>query len=87
MIKYNIYLQHLDLQTTGFIEPAIKLLTSFLRKSQALRCIHLCGNKGLTEDVYAWIRNRIHAKDAEESFSIPPTKNQYKVEKEEEKNE
>ena len=74
-IKYNIYLQHLDLQSTGLIPPAIKFIVTLLRKSQALRCLHLCGNKGLTDDLFIWIRERIHARPYEEPHSIMPTKN------------
>ena len=86
-IKYNIYLQHLDLQSTGLIVPAIKYITNLLCKAQALRCLHLCGNHGVTEELHAWIRNRIHAKPPEEVYQINPTKHQYQVEKEEEMKE
>jgi len=43
-IKYNQVLNHINLENTGLIAPAIKYLSSLLRKSQALRCLHLCGN-------------------------------------------
>lgn len=61
-IKYNTHLIHLNLERCGLIEPAIKSITALLRKSQALRCLHLCGNEGLSPDLVEWIRTRIHAK-------------------------
>ena len=48
-VKYNISLIHLDLQNTGLIRPFILYIAHFLTRAQSLRCIHLCGNPGLTE--------------------------------------
>ena len=62
-IKYNTYLIHIDLTMTGLIEPALKFLTALLRKSQALRCLHLCGNIGISPKLIHWIYRRIHAKE------------------------
>ena len=33
LIKYNVYLVHLDLTTTGLIFPAIRYICALLRKS------------------------------------------------------
>jgi len=43
------------------IEPAIKFIVPLLRKSQALRCLHLCANEGISPKMVDWVRNRIHA--------------------------
>ena len=61
-IKYNLNLVQLNLENTGLNAPAIKYLTSLLRKSQALRSLNLSGNGGLSSDMEEWVRNRIHAK-------------------------
>ena len=63
-IKYNVNLVHLNLEKTGLSEPAIKYIAALLRKSQALRCIHLCGNEGLSPELIEWVRERVHAKPA-----------------------
>ena len=63
---------HLNLERTGLIEPALKFLTALLRKSQALRCLHLCGNEGLSERLISWIRVRIHARKEREPVVINP---------------
>ena len=65
-VKYNTYLVHLDLTETGLIEPAVKYLAALLRKSQGLRCMHLCGNKGITDESLDWIKKRIHAQSLPE---------------------
>ena len=60
-VKYNCYLTSINLENTGLIEPAIRFLVAILRKSQALRCLHLCANEGINPEVVAWTRNRIKA--------------------------
>ena len=47
-IKYNTYLVHLDVSNCGLNEPALKFLASFLTKSQALQCLHLDNNEGVS---------------------------------------
>lgn len=69
-IKYNAYLLHLNLQTTGLIDPSVKFIASLLRKSQALSSLHLCDNKVAPETV-DWIRSRIHARPKEDHFIKP----------------
>ena len=54
-IKYNMFLNHLDLSMTGLIAPAIKYLSALLRKSQALRCFHLDGNPGIDDEMVDWV--------------------------------
>ena len=61
-IKYNTKLTHLNIERCGLIAPAIIFITGLLRKSQALRCLHLCGNMGLSQELVEWMRHRIHAK-------------------------
>ena len=61
-IKYNPQLYHLNLERCGLIDPALKYIVALLRKSQALRCLHLCGNVGLSPELIEWIRLRVHAK-------------------------
>jgi len=77
-IKYNTYLVHLDLKACGLIAPALKYLAALLRKSQALRVFHLNGNKGIDDELVAWIQKRIHAKIIEPAFVVPASKTQYK---------
>lgn len=67
-IKYNVYLVHLNLENTGLCEPAILLIVPFLRKSQALRCLHLSANECITPEIVEWTRKRIHAKAQKEPF-------------------
>ena len=79
-IKYNTYLVHLDLTMTGLIEPAIKFIVALLRKSQALSCLHLCGNKGImksgkiNKELKKWVKARIKAKKLKPPMHIPPCK-------------
>ena len=61
-IKYNIFLVHLNLEHCGLIGPAIKYIAALLRKSQALRCLHLCGNTGVNDEMVEWVKTRIHAR-------------------------
>jgi len=58
-IKYNTLLVHLDLGNTGLIEPAVKYIVGFLPKSQALQCLHLDGNSGVSESSITWISERV----------------------------
>ena len=76
--KYNLQLTHLNLEKTGLIVPAIKYLAALLRKSQALRCLHLCGNEGVTPEVVSWIRDRIHAKREPVPVKVRPPSAQLK---------
>ena len=71
-IKYNPKLIHLNLERCGLKAAAIKIITAMLRKSQALRCLHLCGNLGLSHEVIEWIRYRIHARQAHGDNRIEP---------------
>ena len=77
-IKYNTKLNHLNMERCGLIEPAIKFLAPLLRKSQALRCLHLCGNLGLSKNLIEWIRDRIHAKKSRGERVMEPMCNQKK---------
>ena len=61
-VKYNPFLIHLDLQQTGMMVPAIKEIGNLLTRAQSLRCIHLCGNDGVTDDTIEWLLNRIKGK-------------------------
>ena len=61
-VKYNIHLVHLNLERCGLIGPAIKFIAALLRKSQALRCLHLCGNVGVNDDMVDFVHERIHAR-------------------------
>jgi hypothetical protein len=76
--KYNLELKHINLEHTGLIVPAIKYLASLLRKSQALQCLHLCGNEGITPEVVSWIRDRIHAKPETVPVKVRPPSAQLK---------
>ena len=60
------------------IEPAIKYFAALLRKSQALRCLHLCGNPGISDNLLIWLRARIHAKPEQDPVHISPTSEQIK---------
>jgi len=73
-VKYDVYLVHLDLTMTGLIEPAVKNIASLLTRSQSLRCLHLCGNKGVSEETVEWIKRRVHGAYHEEPLVVPPSK-------------
>ena len=73
-IKYNAKLNHLNLERCGLNEPALKYIAALLRKSQALRCLHLCGNPGLSREVIEWMRARIHARPARGVRLMEPLK-------------
>ena len=60
---------HLNLEQTGLITGALKYIVALLRRSQALRVIHLCGNPGLyhndgsvNDELLEWCKLRIKAK-------------------------
>lgn len=65
---------------TGLIEPAIKYIVALLRKSQALSCLHLCGNKGImkagkvNKELKKWVKSRIKAKKLKPPMHIPMCK-------------
>ena len=69
-IKYNPYLIHLDLQSCGFQEPAIRFIGKMLTRSQSLRSIHLCNNPGISKSMIEWLKKRIRAADIEEPIHI-----------------
>ena len=71
-------LNHLNLERCGLIEPAIKYITALLRRSQALRSLHLCGNDGLSPQLIEWIRKRIHARPHREDRVLLPASVQKK---------
>ena len=73
-IKYNPYLIHLDLQSTGLHEPAIRYIGKMLTRSQSLRAVHLCNNPGLSKNMIEWFRKRIRATDYIEPIHIKPFK-------------
>jgi len=79
-IKYNTNLISLNLENTGLIEPAIMFIVALLTKSQALRCLHLCFNEGISDRVVEWVRTRIKAKEHIEPRVIQPYK-QMKLER------
>lgn len=62
-IKYNVHLVTLNLENTGMNHQAVAFVASLLRKSQALRCIHLSANEGINKTLIDWIRKRIHSKE------------------------
>ena len=76
-IKYNTYLVHLDLRNIGLIEPAIKNITSFLNKAQALQCLHLGGNEGVTPEIVKWIAHRIKGCMKGPEINIPPMSKEF----------
>ena len=71
-IKYNYFLETLNLENTGLIEPAIRYIGDQLTRSQGLRCVHLCANEGITPGIKDWLRRRIRAKDDREHVHIQP---------------
>ena len=72
LIKYNAKLEHLNLDSCGLSSAAIKYIAALLRKSQALRCLHLSGNHGLSSEVIEGVRERLHAKPARFSPIFEP---------------
>ena len=81
-IKYNPYLVHLDLQSCGLAEPALRFIGKMLTRSQSLRAIHLCNNPGISKAMIDWLKSRIRAIESEEPVSLKSYK---KVEEENEK--
>ena len=73
-IKYNPYLIHLDLQSCGLHEPAIRYIAKMLTRSQSLRSVHLCNNLGLSKKMVEWFRTRIRAAGHIEPIHIKPFK-------------
>ena len=71
-IKYSTCLLHLDLQQTGLIYPAIQSIGHMLTRAQSLRCIHLCGNEGVTESNIEWMLKRIKGRRARIPNEILP---------------
>ena len=74
-IKYNPYLIHLDLQSCGLEEPALRFIGKMLTRSQSLRSIHLCNNPGISRPMIEWLKKRIRAADLEEPYHIKGYKN------------
>ena len=78
-IKYNIRLIHLDLTNTGLTYAAIVYIGMILTRAQSLRCLHLCGNPGLTSygeeglnvELERFLRKRIRAKPRVVNYTIP----------------
>ena len=71
-IKYNLHLVTLNLENTGMNQQAIANIAALLRRSQAIRCLHLSANEGITPELVAWIRERIHAREKVSSVEIKP---------------
>mmetsp|Transcript_33978 Transcript_33978/g.41913 ORF Transcript_33978/g.41913 Transcript_33978/m.41913 type:complete len:144 (+) Transcript_33978:688-1119(+) len=71
-IKYNLNLVTLNLENTGMNAQAIALVASLLRKSQAIRCLHLSANEGISAELTEWVRKRVHATDKIEPNNIKP---------------
>jgi len=64
LIKRNKQLIHLNLVSTGLTELMIVELANSIRRSKSLLSVHLCGNKGVTDRVKNYMRNKIIAADA-----------------------
>ena len=71
-MKYNVKLVHMDLQMTGLPLQIIRQIGTYLTRATSLRCIHLCGNQGVTNESIEWIRRRIKAKDETDPVNIQP---------------
>ena len=69
-IKYNLHLVSLKLENTGLNPATIVSIASLLRRSQAIRCLHLSANEGITPELCEWIRKRIHAVEKIEPHSF-----------------
>jgi len=69
-IKYNLHLVSLNLDNTGLNPQTLIVLAGLLRRCQAIRCLHMSANEGVTPAVVSWIRSRIQAKDKIETKPI-----------------
>ena len=76
-IKYNTYLVHLDLRNIGLTVAAIKYLTSFLNKAQALQILHLGGNEGVTPEIVNWVCHRIKGRMKGPDVNVPPLSKEF----------
>ena len=70
--KYNAYLVHFDLQSTGMSAQIIRVIGQCLTRATGLQAIHLCGNEGITDEMIEWLRVRIHAKDHSDPINVKP---------------
>jgi len=69
-IKRNPSLVHVNLQNCDLDEGKLRMIGGCLRKSHAMRAIHLCGNPGINEGLIKWMKGRIHAKPDEKENKI-----------------
>ena len=53
----------------GLTTEIIKQIGYFLTRATSLQAIHLCGNDGINDEMIAWLRQRIKAKEP----VIPPS--------------
>ena len=74
-IKYNPHLIHLDLKQTGLTAEAIRQFGTILTRAQSLRCLHLCGNEGVTDETIEFLLQRIKGKKpVVPNLILPPKK-------------
>ena len=76
-IKYNTFLVHLDLRNVGLTEAGIKYISSFLNKAQALQCLHLGGNEGVSQEVINWVCERIKGRMKGPEINVPPLSKEF----------
>ena len=68
---------HLDLRNVGLTEAGIKFISSFLNKAQALQCLHLGGNEGVTQEVINWVCERIKGRMKGPEINVPPLSKEF----------
>lgn len=71
-VKYNPYLLHIDLTSTGLTRKQLMFFGKLLTRSQSLRSIHLSANPCLYDkEVLNWMQKRIRAKHNYDKVVIP----------------
>jgi len=61
-VKYNPHLVTVNLESTGMAANVVKDFGHILTRAQGLRCLHLGGNVGVTEESIKYLAKRIKGK-------------------------
>ena len=62
ILEMSQNLVHLNLQYTGLFKTAVKFLVSNLHLSESLKCVHLCGNVDIDEEMTDWVKQTVVTK-------------------------
>jgi len=68
IIKYNKSLLHFNLSHTGLSEHHVKAIGASLRRGRSILVLHMTGNPGVTEDVKAYLQERVKCLPSQEAI-------------------